>query len=92
MLDKNQKSEYVEIIVTCILFIVGCAFGKLGIEYFGESIWAFNIPAISIFVLGELVLYAIKGIISRLSSIEEDKSERAASSDMRNESKNGVVI
>ena len=92
MPEKNLKIEYIDILVTCMLFVVGCAIGKLGVEHFGESIWAFNIPAIGLFLVGELIFYLIKRVLSKLFSEKKKRLERKATLGIRNQSENGVVI
>ena len=54
MYYDNNGMQVVDVLVTIILFVVSCAIGKVVMNYFGESVISFNIPAIVILALGGL--------------------------------------
>lgn len=55
MRDYEKKLQILDLVVVIVLFFGGCFLGKLVMENVTDTWFAFNGPAIGVFIIGELV-------------------------------------
>lgn len=59
-MQKNERIQrFICLTVTFILFILGCILGKVCHENYVDTWFSFNVPALGIFLIGELLWYIV---------------------------------
>ena len=78
MNGTENRIQALNIIVLLALSIIGCIVGSYVMNHISNSMLGFNVPAIGVLVIGELVRVKISGILSKHWNKQEDRSEAAA--------------
>lgn len=75
-MDQEKKTQILDIVVVCILFVAGCFIGKL-VKKAYDTWLSFNGPAIGILVLGELIWWRVrKNLIKKWEDKDRMRSKR----------------
>lgn len=65
MFSWEWKLQTIDILVTIVLFVIGCFAGKLVMKYYSDTWLGFNGPAIGVVVIGELVWSQIRKSVKK---------------------------
>lgn len=71
---NEKRMQFLDILITVVLFVVACVLGKLCMNSFGETWLSFNVPSIGTVAVGELVWWIIRKRI--LKTIEVKANAR----------------
>lgn len=63
MVKQEKKIQLLDISMIIGLFFAACFFGKISMDYFGDTWIAFNGPALGILVVGGVIWWAIRRFI-----------------------------
>lgn len=61
MMDAEKRIQVLDFALLFLLVALGCMLGKFSMTHISNSILGFNIPAIGILVIGELIWVKVRG-------------------------------
>lgn len=76
MLDNEKKIEILDFVVLFGLIIVSCLTGKLVMDRVDNSLLSFNVPAIGVLVVGELIWLKARGMLQERRNVQEGREKK----------------